>query len=78
MNQIKLIGGDREWSATYTFEEGSVCVSSAYGSERAAAKDDAQAEAIALGVFERIIKRSSPATKRATFKPGRAFAPRRG
>jgi hypothetical protein len=33
---------------------------------------------VVLGVFERIIKRSSPATKRATFKPGRAFAPRRG
>ncbi|WP_343698804.1 hypothetical protein [Caulobacter sp.] len=75
MNQI--IGGDREWSATYTFEEDSVCVSSAYGSERAPAKDDSQAETVALGVFERIIKRSSPVTKRATFKSGRAFTPRR-
>ena len=74
MNHITLIGDDRAWNATYTVEDGEVCVSSAYGGRRAKIGPGESADATAHRVFEAVIKGWAPATRRAAFKPSLPYA----
>lgn len=77
MNHIRLIAADQEWNGSYTIRDGNVCVASAYGAERAPIEREEQAEAVALEIFERVVKRKYPAYARVTLKPGRPYSARR-
>lgn len=77
MNQIKLTGAGKDWNATYRVEDGKVWVSSAYGADGAPVTSDQDPEPIALQMFEKIVKRWAPSTRRETFKPGSPFVSRR-
>ncbi len=74
MNQIQLIADGQRWNGAYTVQGGEVCVASAYGGKRAKI-GGGDPEAVALAAFEGILKSRFPATKRAEFKPGRAYSP---
>jgi hypothetical protein len=69
MNHITLTGAGEAWNATYTVDGGEVCLSSAYGSQRAPIGPDENPETAAHRVLEVMVKRWSPATRRAEFKP---------
>lgn len=69
MNHITLMGDGRAWNATYSVEGGEVCLSSAYGGQRAPIGPGEDAQAAAHRLLEAVVKRWSPATKSAEFKP---------
>ena len=76
MNHIELIAGGRSWNGSFMTIEGSVYVSSAYGGERAPVERAEDAKVVALALLEKIVKRWSPAMKRARFRPGRPYTAR--
>jgi hypothetical protein len=76
MNHIRLTAEDREWNGSRTIKAGRVCVSSAYGGDGAPISDEGQAEAVALKVFERIVRKKYPATAKAEFRAARPYSAR--